>query len=136
MRAIVLVLALGCAVLPAQTDTRPLKKRAADLVNAELPAEALKLLVRAREQTPRDPEVHVYAGEAHFQLEEYEKAVAAFREAIAIDSSIAPYLHNLGHALLKLQKTAEARTQFQLIAMPRTPSSKSMPFSRSAFQRR
>jgi tetratricopeptide (TPR) repeat protein len=104
-----------CAVLPAQTDTRPLKKRAADLVNAELPAEALKILVRAQEQTPRDPEVRVYAGEAHFQLEEYEKAVAAFREAIAIDPGIAPFLPNLGHALLKLQKTAEARAQFQLI---------------------
>jgi Tfp pilus assembly protein PilF len=111
-----LVLAAACALLPAQTDTKPLVKQAGDLVNAEQPAEALKVLARAREQTPTNPEVFVYTGEAHFQLEENEKAVQAFRQAIALDPSIAPFIQNLGHALLRLQRPGEAKEHFQLIA--------------------
>jgi tetratricopeptide (TPR) repeat protein len=110
-----LLLALLATSLSAQTDTVPLKKQAANFILGEQPAEALKLLVRAREQSPRDPEVLVYTGEAHFQLEENEKAVAAFRAAIAIDPKIAARIHNLGHALLRLRRLAEAREHFQLL---------------------
>lgn len=104
-----------CAGASAQ-DAKALIRTAAEMIGAERPAEALKVLASAREQMGRNPEVYVYTAEAHFQLEEYEKAVASFREAIAMDAAIAPLLPNFGHALLKLQKTAEARAQFQLIA--------------------
>ena len=33
-----------------------------------------------------------------------------------MDPSIAPFIQNLGHALLRLQRPAEAREHFQLIA--------------------
>jgi tetratricopeptide (TPR) repeat protein len=115
--AVLALLAPGFAgLVAAQAETVPLKKTVANLLLAERPAEALALIVAARERAPKDPELPIYAGEAHFQLEEYEKSVAAFREAIRIDAAVTPYIQNLGHALIKLRRLEEARTHFAIVA--------------------
>jgi tetratricopeptide (TPR) repeat protein len=104
------------APLWSQTESAPLKKQAIDLIIAERPSDALVLLEVAKARSPKDPEVLVYFGEAYFQLESNEKAVEAFRAAIAIDQGIASHVPNLGHALLRLRRPAEARAQFETIA--------------------
>jgi tetratricopeptide (TPR) repeat protein len=102
--------------LRAQAETVPVKKVVAKLLHSERAAEALALVERARAASPRDAEIFVYAGEAHFQLEEHDKAVAAFREAIRLDASLAPHVQNLGHALIKLRRLEEARAHFEVVA--------------------
>jgi Tfp pilus assembly protein PilF len=113
---LLLAATLAAAILPAQSDLPALRRQAKALVFAEQPSAALEVLGRAREMAPKDPELLIWTGEAWFQLENWERAATAFREAVALDKDLGPHLQNLGHALLKLQRLREAKEQFQLIA--------------------
>lgn len=61
----------------------------------ELKREALKLEM-GQELNPLDPEGHVALGKIYHQLGEYEKAIATFQTAIALDENHEHAYNNLG----------------------------------------
>ena len=61
----------------------------------ELKREALKLEM-GQELNPLDPEGHVALGKIYHQLGEYEKAIASFQTAIALDEDHEHAYNNLG----------------------------------------
>ena len=60
--------------------------------------DALDALRQARDLAPEEPQSYNDLGEAYRRLEQYDKAMSAFREAIGHDENYAPAWYNLGLA--------------------------------------
>jgi tetratricopeptide (TPR) repeat protein len=57
-------------------------------------------------------EYHLFAGKYHLNLDQYDRAIAEFEAAAAVDPRL-PFVHfNLGFAHLKKQELAQARDEF------------------------
>lgn len=74
--------------------------------------EALELLTRARQQAPKDPDVHYNLGVLYVRLAQHEAAITSFREALKLDADMARAQNNMGVAFDKLHKGEDAMKAF------------------------
>ncbi len=62
---------------------------------------------------PKDPRMQFYLGSTYSGMQEYDKAVAAFEKAIAIDKSFAPVYMSLGYLYRWRNQYDKAEANFQ-----------------------
>jgi Flp pilus assembly protein TadD len=74
--------------------------------------EAIQLLVRARQSSPRDPHVPNALGLALLYKKDYPAAVRAFSDALSLDSTFVEARNNRGVAWLQAGKWEDAETDF------------------------
>jgi tetratricopeptide (TPR) repeat protein len=77
--------------------------------------EAIQLLVRARQSSPRDPHVPNALGLALLYKKDYPAAVKGFSDALALDATFVEARNNRGVAWLQAGKWDDAETDFQAV---------------------
>jgi tetratricopeptide (TPR) repeat protein len=77
--------------------------------------EAIQLLVRARQSSPRDPHVPNALGLALLYKKDYLSAVRAFSDALALESTFVEARNNRGVAWLQMGKWEDAEADFQAV---------------------
>jgi len=76
-------------------------------------ADIIRLLEDSAAKAPMSRRTHYNLGNEYGRADQPEKAIAAYRTAIAIDDSAARNFVNLGVQLLKLDRNAEAAEAFE-----------------------
>lgn len=77
--------------------------------------EAIQLLVRARQSSPRDPHVPNALGLALLYKKDYPAAIKAFSDALALDPAFVEARNNRGVAGLQAGKWDDAEADFQAV---------------------
>ena len=77
--------------------------------------EAIALLQRARQSSPRDPHVPNAMGLALLYKKDYPGALRAFSDALALDSTFVEARNNRGVAYFQAGKWDDAETDFQAV---------------------
>ena len=77
------------------------------------PTTALRYTEQLAAKFPRDERARLALGLAYFGQQDYEKAVAEFRQAIEINSSFSPAYNMLGYAYRPLGKNEEAEAAYK-----------------------
>lgn len=116
-----LVLAAGCTNVSSPPKENPIL---ADLVDYRTgltmlregrPDEAIQLLVRARQSSPRDPHVPNALGLALLYKKDYPAAVKAFSDALSLEATFVEARNNRGVAWFQAGKWDEAEADFQAV---------------------
>jgi tetratricopeptide (TPR) repeat protein len=116
-----LVLSAGCTNTASPPKENPIL---ADLVDFRTGLtmlregrvdEAIQLLVRARQSSPRDPHVPNALGLALLYKKDYPGAVKAFSDALSLDASFVEARNNRGVAGLQAGKWDDAEADFQAV---------------------
>lgn len=77
--------------------------------------EAIQLLMRARQSSPRDPNVPNALGLALLYKKDYPGAVRAFSDALSLDSAFVEARNNRGVAWFQAGKWEDAEADFQAV---------------------
>ncbi len=116
-----LAFAAGCANVASPPKENPIL---ADLVDYRTGLtmlregradEAIQLLVRARQSSPRDPHVPNALGLALLYKKDYTAAVKAFSDALSLDATFVEARNNRGVAYLQAGKWDDAEADFQAV---------------------
>ncbi len=70
-----------------------------------------KAIVAQMEKNPDDPDLHQILGDIYLNQKNYEKAIAAYQQAIRLDESHVPALNNLAWLLATCDKKAFVRPE-------------------------
>lgn len=81
-------------------------------VNAD-PERQLRLLEELVAEFPEDERLHFLLGTYHFGLQDWEKAIAEFERASAIDPAYAPPYNHLGYCYSNLERYEKAEMAFR-----------------------
>jgi tetratricopeptide (TPR) repeat protein len=99
--------------------------------------EAIQLLLRARTSSPRDPHVTNALGLALLYKKEYKGAVAAFSDALRLDSSFVEARNNRGVAHMEAGHFDQAEVDFQAVLDgPATPDKANAHYNLGLLHRR
>jgi len=77
------------------------------------PIKALQYVEQLAEKFPQDERAHFALGAAFSGQQEYERAIAEFKQSIQIDSSFSPAYNSLGYAYRPVGKFDEAEAVFK-----------------------
>jgi tetratricopeptide (TPR) repeat protein len=73
----------------------------------------LTFMLQASQNEPQAPDTHYYVGEAYRLLEEWDKAIEAYNQAIAVNESFAPAYVGRARTLLLLNPANDVERDFQ-----------------------
>lgn len=116
--AILLAWTAGCGGGPVQhtpqvlTTTQQVRK-ADSMVNAGRVKEALESIAAAVAADPDDARLRMHQGRILFQVGEYDKAAAAFEEALRLDPYYTDAHNRLGAAYAELGRKTEAEAEYR-----------------------
>lgn len=115
---LILMLASGCAHTPDQKTALPPKEVESRLDLAKMylveaePRMALEQLKMVQGEASNDPMLHFFLGVAYELLNEHEKSVQAYEQAVALDQDFGDAWNNLGQVRQVFGEFREARQAF------------------------
>ncbi|MGD2117616.1 MAG: tetratricopeptide repeat protein [Chromatiales bacterium] len=96
-----------------------LKQQADSAYQAREYAKALELHQQLNQAVPNDAMLWFRTGNVHARMNQPDQAVAAYRKAVTLDSSLATAWHNMG--VLQLRQAANTFTQMLQHVRPADP---------------
>lgn len=99
-------------VHPSHVSAAELNEQAMELFRAKKYQEAVAEFIKAADLDPTNTQIANDAGFAYYKLENYEQSVAWFKRAIELNPKRAIAYLNLGDALSKQKRNAEARQAY------------------------
>ncbi|MGA7993185.1 MAG: tetratricopeptide repeat protein [Thermoanaerobaculia bacterium] len=119
--ALALLVLAGCANVSSPPKENPILADLVDyrsgltMLREGRADEAIQLLVRARQSSPRDPHVPNALGLALLYKKDYPAAVKAFSDALELDTTFVEARNNRGVARLQAGKWEDAEADFQAV---------------------